>query len=255
MKFSLNNGKLTISAESTAEVKEMLDHYRKDVTQHIDALISGQFEVTTGTERRPYFAQSVSVPFEFLAPYYTLLERVTGYTGEPFTIDNAPRYGDSRSRVNLCHTHIVTYASVDANGMHFEGFNCAEDWNNRTAEENAKRYYAEYVRASIGYTKSEPEFIRTGWGGNMKRNPNYMKRHYPEAKATSASLFEFLFNHWLANVANDAQRVLWAEGEKCFRTVVKAESLASSMVRNYSDNFHIDGYSKSVTFAEFQATK
>lgn len=253
MIFSLDDGLLTISADNNMhEVKEIFDHFRIDTVENINSLASGFYVHIAGSKKRPYYPQSASVPFDFLKPYYDLLERITGYAGEAFEIESPLlRYCRGGKWGSLCHTHIVTRAFIDANGYHAEGYQAAEDWNGRTGEENAKRYFADYLREPLGFRKQEPEFIRAG-NNHLIPNPNYMKRWPVTPKADNATVFELIFNHWLLAHATPGQINLYTNGDKCHRSVCKTETLAASFIRNYSSSFHIDNYTGNVKFEDFQ---
>jgi hypothetical protein len=252
MNFELSDHHdLIIRANTAKEVAELCEHFRFDITKHTDKLVAGEMTHTVSGAKRPWFHQFAVVPFSFLQPYYDLLKKVTGYSGAPFEI-SAPRYPDSRHRQNLCHTHIVVDAAIGADGYHAEGFIQAEDWNGQPADVRAERNFNEYLRAALGDTKREPQYLRAG-NNYLIENPNYLRRHAPHPAAASTALFEAIFSHWLTNHATDAQRDLWAEGEACFGTVVKSETLAASMLRNYDGRFHIENYNRSVTLDEFKA--
>ena len=252
MEFTLTpTNDLTIKAVTAKEVAEMCEHFRLDITKHTDQLVAGEMTYTVSGEKRPWFHLFADVPFEFLQPYYDLLKKITGYTGPAFEIA-APRYPGSRHVVNLQYTHIVVDAAIDATGYHAEVFLQAEDWNGELAAVRAPRNFDEYLREDLGARKHEPEFIRLG-NGLLKENPKYLHRYPPHAALTSASLFEAIFNHWFREHATRAQVELWRAGEVAYRTVCKTGTLAASMLRNYSSEFHIENYRRTVTFAEFQA--
>lgn len=250
MNFTLIPPDLVIEATTAREVAEICQHFRLDITKYTDHLVEGRMLHTISGAKRPWFHLFAEVPFDFLQPYYDLLKKVTGYGGPAFEIA-APRYPGG-SCVNLCHTHIVVDAAISAAGYHAECFIQAEDWNGQPAAVRAKANLAKYLRDALGATEHEPEYIEFGFGGTLRRNPNYLKTHAPHPVCTSAKLFEALMEHWLEWCANEVQRELWAQGEACYRTVCRA-SLASSMLISYNDGFHIENYNRTVSFAEFHA--
>lgn len=250
MNFTLTpTNDLAIEATTTKEVDELCKHLRLDVMRHIDDLVAGRMTHVVSGAKRPWFHIFADVGFEFLQPYYDLLTKVTGYTGPAFEIA-APRYPGSYC-VNLCHTHIVVDAAIDATGYRTECFIQAGDWNGQPAAWHAPRNLAGYLRAGLGATKSEPQYIRLG-NNMLKENPNYLKTHAPHPACTSVKLFEALMEHWLERCANESQRELWAQGDACYRTVCRG-SLASSMLISHADGFHIENYKRTVPFAEFHA--
>jgi hypothetical protein len=250
MEFELRSPDLLIRATTAKEVAEICEHFRMDITKHTDALIEGTMTHIVMGGDRPWLHLFADVGFEFLQPYYDLLKKVTGYDGAPFEIA-APRYPDHHV-VNLCHTHIVTDAAIDATGYHAECFIRAEDWNGQPAAVHAERNLAEYLREVLGDRRQEPQYIRleNGW---MKENPRYPNtRHAPHPACTSWRLFEAIFAHWMDHHATTEQVALWTQGEICHRTICKSESLAASMLRNYSNDFHINSYKDRVSFEQFQ---
>jgi hypothetical protein len=250
MQFELHSPDLLIRATDAREVAEICDHFRLDITKHTDMLIEGRMTHVVLGAKRPWFHLFADVGFEFLQPYYDLLKKVTGYDGPAFEIA-APRYPGNHC-VNLCHTHIVADAAISAAGYHAECFIQAGDWNGQPASWHAPRNLAGYLREALGATKQEPEFIE-GVAGWVRRNPNYARvRHAPHPACTSTKLFEAIFGHWLEAHATPEQRELWAQGDACYRGVCR-DTLASSMLRNYSNDFHINGYKDRVTFEQFQA--
>lgn len=249
MQFELRSPDLHIRATTAKEVAEICKHFNLDITKHTDALIEGSLGHIISGAKHPWFHLFADVGFEFLQPYYDLLKKITGYDGAPFEIA-APRYPDSHC-VNLCHTHIVVDAAISAAGYHAEGFIQSQDWNGKPAAVRAVANFNEYLRASLGFTKSEPQYIRldNGW---LKENPNYLRRHAPQPACTSWRLFEVLMTHWLDHHATPEQVALWVRGDACHRTVCKTETLAASMLR-HCDGFHVDNYRRHVTFDEFKA--
>lgn len=250
MKFTLTNGALTIRATSAKEVKELLDHFRLDVTAHIDDLVKGHLEHVSFNAKRPWFAVGAQVPFTFLQPYYDRLKQITGYAGPAFDIVGDRLRYCSRRLTSLCHTHLVTEACISAQGYQAIGFIASEDWNGRPADERAVTNFNEYLREHLGDRKSEPEFLEIN-SGLLRRNPNYGKRYPPHPAAKSEAVFEVIFSHWLHTLASREQIALFIEAAACYKTVVKSTSLAAALLHLVRE-FHLEHYSRTVTFEQFQ---
>lgn len=241
---------LTFTATTGAEVVELCKHFNLSIADLGAEIGAGTMTHTSQDIKRPWFAISSDVPYSYLKPYYDLLLEKVAYDGAPFAItDDRLRYLGGYCK-NLCHTHIVEGAYIDADGYHAVGFIQPQSWDGKPAAERAPRLFNEHLRASLGETKSEPEFIEMS-GSLLRRNPNYMKRHQPQPAVASAALFELLFEHWLANHASDAQRDILAEGDACHRGVCR-DSLAASFLCGHNNGFYIDNYKRLVTFDELK---
>lgn len=256
MKFSFLSPDLHIHATTGQEIAELCKHFNLPIEKHVDDLIKGSMTYVASGAKHPWFelgafAAAASVSFDFLKPYYDRLKTITGYDGPAFAVSDCRlRYGGRRSNNNLCHTHIVTDAFIDENGYHAHGFIRSQDWYGKTAAERAPVGFNGYLREHLGHTKSEPEYERLN-NGLLRENPNYMKRHAPEPAAASEAVFEVIFDYWLDNHASKAQVELYDAAADCYATVVKSSSLAAGLMKTVRE-FHVDGYSRIVTFDQFK---
>lgn len=245
---------LQITTESPAEVRELIAHYKLDPFEYVNEATTGEMIYLDRALKRDngsWFECSSFVDASWLQPYLDKLGWTTGYAGPLPSIENAPRYG-SNYLVNLCHTHIVTAARITPDGMVFDGYDSAQDWDGKTADVLAPRYFAEYVREGIGDRKCEPEFIEMR-NGLLKRNPNYKKRHAPHPAAKSARLFGCLFDWWRANHATPGQEEVLRRVEATHKSASKLETLAEMLMRGYSGGFYTHwGEGGFVKFEEFQ---
>lgn len=251
MKFEHHHPDLTIIATTGKEIEELCKHFRLPIADHVDDLIAGTMAHTVSGAKRPWFHLTATVPFTFLQPYYDVLKKVTGYDGAPFLITHDRlKYGYSRDQA-LCHTHIVEVATISDIGYTATGFIQSQDWNGETATVRAPRHFDGYLRAHLGQTEQEPEYIQYS-NGLLSRNPKYGRvDHPPHPAASSEAVFEVIFGHWLDNVASAAQQAAYVEGDICYRMVCKAP-LCHELLRNYSGAFHINNYKERITFEQFK---
>lgn len=255
MKFSIENTALRIDAETPREAAEIVAHFRLDVVEHTGSIMRGDLSYldTPGKrDNRSWFFVACTVGPEFVAPYMAKLQAVTGYSGPIPTLSNAPKYPGSGSSVNLCHTHIVTVAELTPYGYAFQGFQCASDWNNRTARENAELYFSDYARENLGARKFEPEYIKAR-NNHLVRNPNYLKRHAPHPEMTSKTLWACLVQWWLETNATDAQREVYATSEATYKSVCRAP-LSEALMRE-RDGFRVAWDKPLISFADFAGLK
>lgn len=255
MQFQIiDNVGLQITAETTAEVKEVIGHYKLDVMLYIESLSTGHVVHIHRAGKRDnaaWFKVSSFVPAEWIKPYMDKLQHITGYSGPIPSVENAPRYPDSARCVNLCYTHLVSDARIGPDGMVFDGYMHCGDWNGKTADARAPALFAEYVRAGLGATKLEPEHIRLG-NGLLKENPNYLHRYAPHAACTSASVLQCLLTWWLDTHATDGQKDVMSKALANHKTVCKTDTLGSWLIREYQGlrtSWESDGL---VTFEHFK---
>ena len=252
MQFKIEDKALHVTAETPREVLEMVKHYRLDVLEHADALASGHLVhvCPPGKDGGEWFAVSSQLGPEWLAPYMARIQHLTGYTGHLADMPG-PRYPAGYAD-NLCHTHIVQTATVSSVGAHFHGFIHSGDWNGKTAAQRYQAYFDECVRAGMGDTKQEREFLEVGNGGLLKRNPNYMRRHAPNAAAASAAVLECLLQHWLDRYATPGQRDIIARCMANHRTVCKNDGMGAYFLRMYDQGYRVGWDLPLVSFDEFK---
>jgi hypothetical protein len=253
MKFQIDNGTLQIVAESGAESLEIVNHYKIDPLKNLQEIAAGSLAHTdkpSGRDNPQWFEVSRHVDPAFFAPYAALLQRWTGFADIIPEID-APKYPGGYC-VNLCHTHIVERATMSADGFTFWGYCTGSEWNGNDPETYANRKFAEYVAAAVGHVKQEREFIELN-NGLLKRNPNYMRRHAPEPRATSAVVFEALLQWWLASHATEGQKQIVAAASQNHKTVCKRDTLGDWLIREYAPGWRVawDGPGALVSIADF----
>jgi hypothetical protein len=253
MRFDLINGALHIQSETSPEVLEMIKHYKLDPLTHIEALSTGSLLHVAQSTRRDngqWFAVSADLGAEWMAPYLAKLTQWTGFAGEVPSIAG-PRYPGGYA-VNLCHTHIVESMHMGSHGFTFAGYLESQDWDERKAADRAPPYFRECVSGAVGDTKQEGEFIEFGNGGLLRRNPNYMKRHYPHAAASSALVFECLLQWWIATHATPGQRDILAQCLANHRTVCKGDTLGAYLLRSYERGYRLTWGGELVTLEAFK---
>lgn len=245
-------GTITVTAQTAKEVQAVFKHFGLDSTKQdfIDALVTG-FYVVKSAPKRQWFAVSVKCEPGWILPYLERLERVTGFADSIGDIENAPW---NNYKWDLVHTHIVTRAAIVGDSYISEGFIQAEDWDGKPAAERAARNFAEYVRNFIGDTERESELLQMP-NGLFRRNPNYMKRHYPHPAFSSSALWSCIFSTWIARHATSGQMAILNEAAKCYATISKnPDAFIESLMRERS-GFHIDNYKSFVTFEQFKESK
>ncbi len=256
MKFKLlSANELEITAETPAEVREVIKHYGLDPFQYPEAFTSGVLTYVhseRGRDNAAIFAGSVELVSQWTAPYERRLRSLTGYTGPFGGIFGVPilAYGP-----NLCHTFLPTQAYILQGGsLLVSGFQWAADWNGRDAAERAGLLFADYVQQEVGARKSEPEYIAANEAGTlMRRNPNYLKRYAPHPEATNARFFNHIVQWWLDEKATPGQRELVAKALACHRTVCNNHSLGAWLLRSYENGWRTSWEGPLVTFEEFKA--
>jgi hypothetical protein len=244
MKFTLAQtfpASLTFTAETTAESVEIVKHFRLDTLSCINGIQSGNLThcaVPSNRDHSSWFAVSHQLGREWVAPYFAKLASITGWDGADMPTIPAPRYPGGYC-VNLCHTHIVESATIDASGYAAAGFVSCGDWNGATGQDRAPRLFAEYLTESLGHRPSEPEFIEVGNGGLLRRNPNYLRRRPVQPRLTSAPLFDCLWQHWLTHHATSGQRDIAEKADALHRGVCRNDSQASFLIRSYDNGFRL----------------
>lgn len=223
MKFSLQNNVLTVMSESKIEALAIVDHYRilRDVAgrteEELDANLAKASAALAaaatghlsyedkGTDKRPWFACEADLGPTSIAPYTSLLHKLTGFTGE------VPELPFQYCWHGLLHTHVVTECGFSSNGIVARGFIRAEDWNGQPAEVRAAVNFRDYVVEMFGFREHEPEFIQNG--GFIQRNPHYLRRHAAEPGLGCPDLWKAMFAWWRATHASPAQEEVLRKAE------------------------------------------
>jgi hypothetical protein len=200
---------LQVTAQTAAEVREVIEHCKLDPFSCVEAFSSGtlvhKLQAWKRDDARWFEVNCLKGP-EWLEPYMGWLRDKLGYTGPIPEIDPAPRY--NRYAKNLCHTHIVTRAKLSPLGHWALGYICAGDWNGKTAAQRAVINFEDYVEEGLGDRYHEPEYIGVSRDGSglLKKNPDYTKWHAPKPAFKNDAIFEALVRWWLDNAARPAQK-------------------------------------------------
>lgn len=250
MKFQVIDKELHIECENARDVVEAVKHFNFDIAEHAEAIANGALSIVRKSSRQnngAWFECEYTTQVEYLRPYFDKLKQITGYCGELPTID-APCY---ERKMNLCYTHIVDHAQITPEGFKAHGFIESQDWHGKTAQERAPVQFREYIVAEIGDTKHEREFIELD-SGLLKRNPNYLKRHYPHAALANRALWACLWAWWFDTFATDEQKAIIKQTEDNHRTVCKTESLSDFLMRSYENGFRTTWGNPLISFDQFQ---
>lgn len=208
-------GSMTVTASTPEEKKHVIGHFRLHdndaVAQAQPILDSAPFVHTPEAgcrDNAAWFECTGSLDMEFSTPYFREYEKRTGDTGRGILpdIDLTPAYPWD----GLRFTHYMEQFWTEHGHFCFRAIVQSRDWNGKAAADRADGYALDAIQEMVGTRYLEPEYIETGFGGQMKRNPNYLKRH-PVKPALSADwLFQALLEHWLKEKATPGQRELFA---------------------------------------------
>lgn len=255
MKLTIENRALRIEAETPADVREVIEHFKLDPFAHTEAMATGRMVYTkqpSARDNSAHFPVSHTVGVSFVRPYLERLAKITGRSADDVpTIDPAARYESHHVR-NLQYTHVVTHARLDADGYHFTGIQHSQDWNGDNAEKRAPRLFAEYVTQALGHVKREPEFIEVGHGGLLRRNPNYLRNHAPTPRAESLAVWACIWQWWLDNCATEGQKTLIVQAAACHRSVCRNERFSDYLARSYDNGFRTAWDQPVAPYADFQ---
>lgn len=208
-KFDEFGGILTLEAHDDEGIQEIFtwEHFHpslEETKQLITAMRDGIYTATYGSEKRPCFEINGALDLEFTEPYYNAMAKYLGYEGRGILPDLELNGFEA-----LRATFIKRRLWLDNGHLCFQCYETAEEWNKRTAGENAERYAIDYLQEEIGDRKHEPEYIPADqWGATLKHNPNYLKRHRPHPALTCEWLWRELVQWWLDNEATPEQREL-----------------------------------------------
>lgn len=202
-------GNLSVTAETLPEMIDLNQHFRifdKDKAEDIQAFAA---QLGSGppwtTERRPekrlWFQCESALGDEFTKPYEDLLRRITGFDGQMVLDMDLTAIHPRR----LCHTHITDRCWLEHGHICYVGMIKAEDWNDRSAADNADLNCADYIAEDFGFRRFEREYIESG-NGQPKRNPNYLKRHKAQPGLGAPWLWKAIWEWWRENHASDEQR-------------------------------------------------
>lgn len=205
----ISSDRITVTAETPKEVKEVFHHCRldrttDDILKLANAIRAGSYEHTEISKKRQWFKVDVCLDSRSLDPYRKLLQWMTGYDGNLPDMDLTARHPN-----RLGYTLITDSCEIVNGQFHAHVFIQAEAWNGQPAEVRAERLAEDYTQAEIGKRKHEREYI-TGRNGQIIHNPDYLKHHKAEAGLGAPWLWSAIFAWWRQNHASDVQRELLA---------------------------------------------
>lgn len=210
-------GDLLFVAETTAEVVELVKHFRLLNKDDPESLVEIAAIITAGKlehldkvrenslGKHAWYAVETTVKPDFLKPYARLLEQRTGFKGlDDICLDLTKACPD-----RLCHTHITDTVELRGGTLLVSGFINAQDWNGKAAVDRAFINFEDLVNEDYSTRPPVPEFVQTG-NGQYSRNPRYATGYKPalQPSATCEWLFEVLFKWWFDNAASEAQRTM-----------------------------------------------
>lgn len=210
-------GHLTIVAETQSEMVECNNHFRifdlskaEGVSTFAAQLAGGPpWTIERKPEKRLWFKVESALDYDFTKPYEDLLRKITGFDGQMILEADLtalhPRH--------LCHTHITDRLYLDQGHICFVGFIRAEEWNKRSAADNADLNFADYTAEDFGFRRFEREFIEDG-SGRLKKNPNYLKRYKAQPGLGAPWLWSFLWQWWRDNHATPEQEAILKSCER-----------------------------------------
>ena len=206
-------GSVNVTAHTEAAAENWLEWHdrekdRRRFVQELDRVAAGEPMVRKGVgDRRDWYRVPVALDWEYCAPYYRALEQLTGYGagGEiPEDMDLTRHIGK-----RLCHTRIVTAATLEGGHPCALVWVQAQDWSGRPAHANAEAKANRYWSEEFAHRPLTPEFIFND-NGTYSRNPKYGTGHMePLQPALQCEWFwEALFGWWIDNRASDQQRAM-----------------------------------------------
>jgi len=164
---------------------------------------SNPLVVRLGNEERPFHVVTDRAPADLVAPYFALLEKLTGYAGEfPRGLEIKPQgYPILGTTLSAClWDRELRYTVVRQ----------AEVWNGMTSQEHAIYCVQREINEALGYQERVREYIPIGNGGTYKINPDYGTARRPEVqpRVTAKWLWEPMAEWWWENKATEAQKDL-----------------------------------------------
>jgi hypothetical protein len=208
-------GRLEIVAETPNEVESLIKHFRlfKDMEDvetlkaRIAALESSTLSHTIGTDKRPAYAVTSCLGFEFTEPYKAWALRNFGYDGVFPDLELPREWG------GLIHTNYQSRVYTEGEHICFTAFTTAQPWARKSAQDYADSLVSDYIAEEYGTRRHEPEYIQAR-NNFMVKNPDYLKRHKATPQASNATLKRAFFEWWRANHANAEQLAIIEGNEK-----------------------------------------
>ena len=167
-------GALVVTASTAAAKVRVLNHFGQE--HRIADALSDDAPLAIldagGARDRAYFRRRNLLDARFTEPYYALLQAMTGRdtTQETLTKEQLSPFYPSDG---LLFTHYAIGVAVCGGALSYDFVVAAQDWNSRTARENAKRHAADCAQECLGMRHQEPEFL----AHDCRKNPNWTKRH------------------------------------------------------------------------------
>lgn len=183
-----------------------------------------------------------------LRPYWDKIKKVTG--AAPFDIDLLPGLYSPR----ICHTHYLETLIYEAEkstlvfSTVFELFH----WQGKVFEGDEARLAKAVVDATdrikkrLLRTETLREYIQLD-NGLYKRNPNYPGGPYTKftQQIEDEKLLLYMGNQWLERFGTPGQKAL-------IERVSAYPNEAWISDRCYGDSFHLDNFTASMSYADFQ---
>lgn len=209
-------GVLAVTAQGAQEVESLISHFRlfKDMSDistlraRIEALQKETLCHVMQSDKRPIYEVSSALGHEFTMPYKKWALDCFGFDGV-FPDLEIPRKWEG-----LHYTNYQARLYTQDEHICFEAFTSSKPWNGKSAQDYAEYLVSDYIAEEFGARRQEPEFIPAGFGDDMKRNPNYLRRHRATPAATNARLKRAFFAWWLEKHANDAQKAIVAGNQE-----------------------------------------
>ena len=236
MKFMIQEDPkyLAVEAETREEVREVIDHFKLDPFDCVEAKYAGRMvhKAFAGREHE-WYSVSCELGPEWLKPYLDNLQRLAG---KPVVLEHdidIPPYG-GRYEYKLCHTHLVHRAVARPEGFAFDGIVWSKPWNGMTPEVYAGKRFVNYCQTAVGhYEERVPEYSETG-SGLYRRNVNFGQlKAPPKPGLTSPLILEALAGYWLAHQATPGQREALEQSLKTYQGTCKTSGLGDMLERTY----------------------
>lgn len=202
-------GYITVTAESLADTKAIVDHFKlfggddpESLIARANALQDPALVHVHRPTKRPYFEVSGTLPLEYFQPYKDWANRVFGFDGAfpnlaiPFKWDGLRHvYYGIRQQIE-CHETVCFTVAIRS-----------QPWNGLDAQDYADRNANRYIAEDFAHRPPTPEFLPNK-NGTYRRNPKYGTGHREPLipRLENETLCLLFVDWWLKNAASDAQR-------------------------------------------------
>lgn len=245
-------GQILVTAYTWPDKLSLIEYFK--LSKQAEKLLSSATPIVffkAYNEKRPCFQIEVVVDKEFTDPYFKELKHMTGCNLTD-TIDSEflkKHYGSDllSYRSGLCYTHEVVDIRLENQQLIQTVIVSAEDFNKKTAKENALAYAKDAVEDKLGYRMIHSEFIETS-GGYYKPNPDYLKRMpvRPQFRKTGW-LHRCLCAYWTKNYASPAQRKLISQDIRLMK-----KNRCKGGMANSNEGLRYDWNHSPVTWNQFK---